>query len=132
MKKSLKVFGLGLSLILTIITIPSHAATVVNGAQCPKTGASLTVKVKGVSKIYVCGINPAFPQATLKTWTLKTCGTYLSAASKQQDSINQELPLVAIMTEPDKTTYTNQINAAQTKLTGVIAAIKKNHCAAGL
>jgi hypothetical protein len=131
MKKA-SVMALGITLLLAIIAAPAHAGSVVNGAPCAKSGATLTVKTKGASKVYSCGINPALPQATIKTWTLKGCGTYLAAAAKQQDSINQELPLVAIMAEPDKTTYTTQLKESQSKLDSVVATIKKNYCAAGL
>ena len=110
----------------------AHASSIVNGSACTKAGATSTVKVKGTNKAYICKVNPSIAGASSVTWTLKTCLSYWAAAQNSQDSINQQRSLVSSMTEPDKTTYTKQLNASQASLDKVIAAIKANHCKAGL
>ena len=132
MKKSIPYLVAALALILCGFAGTAHAASIVNGAACSKAGASSTVKVKGVSKAYICKINPSVAGASSPTWTLKTCLSYWAAAQNSQDSINQQRSLVSSMSEPDKTTYTKQLNASQVSLDKVIAAIKANHCKAGL
>ena len=132
MKKSAFSLLASVSLILGGFASTAHAASIVNGAACSTAGASSTVKVKGVSKAYICKINPAVAGASAPTWTLKTCLSYWAAAQNSQDSINQQRSLVSSMSEPDKTTYTKQLNASQASLDKVIAAIKANHCKAGL
>ena len=115
----------------------AHAATVKNGVACAKSGASTTVLVKGVKSTYICAVNPASVSAPSvakggKTWTLKTCISYYAAAKGQQENINQQLPLVAVMSEPDKSTYTKQLNDSQASLMKVFAAIENNYCKKGL
>jgi hypothetical protein len=132
MKKSISSLVAALALILCGFASTAHAASIVNGAACSTPGASSTVKVKGVSKAYICKINPAVAGASAPTWTLKTCLSYWAAAQNSQDSINQQRSLVSSMSEPDKTTYTKQLDASQASLNKVIAAIKANHCKAGL
>ena len=132
MKKPILSLGAALALILCGFASTAHAASIVNGAACSTAGASSTVKVKGVSKAYICKINPAVAGASAPTWTLKTCLSYWAAAQNSQDSINQQRSLVSSMSEPDKTTYTKQLNTSQASLDKVIAAIKANHCKAGL
>jgi Na+/H+-dicarboxylate symporter len=131
-KKSLVGLFVGALLASMGTATVARGATIVNGTFCAKAGATTTVKVKGVSKVYSCRIDPLKPMATLTTWTLKTCVTYLAAAKNSQDSINQQRSLVQAMSEPDKTTYTKQLDASQASLDKVIAAIKTNHCKAGL
>ena len=132
LKKSLATLIVSALLASTSLTTVAQGATIVNGTNCAKAGATTTVKVKGVSKVYSCRINPLAPMASITTWTLKTCVTYLAAAKNSQDSINQQRSLVQAMSEPDKTTYTKQLDASQASLDKVIAAIKTNHCKAGL
>ena len=132
MKKSIPYLVAALALILCGFAGTAHAASIVNGAACSKAGASSTVKVKGVSKAYICKINPSVAGASAPTWTLKTCLSYWAAGQNSQNSINQQRSLVSSMSEPDKTTYTKQLNASQVSLDKVIAAIKANHCKAGL
>lgn len=102
-----------------------------NGVPCGSSKASVTVKVKGVNKIYSCALNPGV-DLKVPTWTLKTCLSYWSAAKNSQDSISQQRSLVQSMSEPDKTTYNKQLDASQAQLDKVTAAIKTNHCKAGL
>jgi hypothetical protein len=90
------------------------------------------VKVKGVSKTYICKINPAVDGAVTPTWTLKTCLSYWAAAQNSQDSINQQRSLVKSMSEPNKTTYSKQLDGSQAQLDKVTGAIKANHCKVGL
>ena len=123
---------LGAAMISIGLAVPSSAATVVNGKACPKVGASTTFKVNGVSKTYLCRVNPSVVGATNATWTLKTCITYWAAAAASQKSIDDQLALVKVMSEPDKTTYTNQLADSQKKLDTVKAAIIANHCKVGL
>ena len=114
------------------LTAVAHAASISNGAKCAKAGASSIVKVKGVSKTYICKINPTVTNAKTPSWTLKTCLNYWVAAQDNQDSINQQRDLVQLMTDPDKTNYNKQLNASQVSLNKVITAIKANYCRAGL
>jgi hypothetical protein len=132
LKKSVTTLFVGVLLASTSFIASAHATSITNGAACAKAGATTTVKVKGVSKAYVCKLNPALASATKQTWTLKTCLTYWSAAQGQQASIDQQLPLISIMNEPDKTTYTNQLKDAQTQLDKVKATIISNYCKLGL
>ena len=110
----------------------ASAATIVNGIACSKANAVSTVKVKGVSKIYICKINPSVAGATKTTWILKTCISYWAAAAASQKSIDDQMALVKVMSEPDKTTYTNQLADSQKQLDKVKGAIISNHCKAGL
>jgi hypothetical protein len=110
----------------------SAQAAISNGITCAKPGSTTVVKVKGATKVYLCGINPALPNATVSTWTLKTCKTYLATAKQQQAGLDQEAPLIAAMSGTDKVAATNELNKAQKQLDKVIAAIKENHCKAGL
>ena len=90
------------------------------------------MKVKGVSKAYICKINPAVTGAKTPTWTLKTCLSYWATAQNSQNSIKEQRSLVQSMSEPDKTTYNKQLDGSQAQLDKVIAAIKANHCKVGL
>ena len=110
----------------------THAAAISNGVACAKAGSSTTVKVKGVSKVYLCTGNPSVTGVKGLEWTLKTCVSYWAAAKNSQDSINQQRSLVNSMSEPDKTTYTKQLDVSQRSLDKVIASIKVNHCKVGL
>ena len=132
LKKSVAIFFVSALLASTGLTTFAHAATISNGAACAKAGASTTVKVKSMSKVYICKVNPAIAGATTPTWTLKTCLSYWAAAQNSQDSINQQRSLVSSMSEPDKTTYTKQLAVSQGSLNKVIAAIQANHCKVGL
>ena len=113
-------------------TYSAHAAAIVNGSGCSKAGIFTTAKVKGVSKSYLCTTNPSPSGAKGLTWTLKTCVSYWAAAKNSQDSINEQRSLVSAMSEPDKTTYTKQLDASQASLNKVFAAITANHCKTGL
>ena len=132
LKKSVATLFVSALLVSTGISTVAHAATISNGSACAKSGASTIVKVKGVSKAYICKINPAVTGATTPTWTLKTCLSYWAAAQNSQDSINQQRSLVKSMSEPDKTTYNKQLDVSQAQLDKVVAAIKTNHCKVGL
>ena len=132
LKKSFTTLVISLFLTSAGITAVAHAATISNGAACAKASASTTVKVKGVSKTYICKINPAIEGATAKTWTLKTCISYWAAAQNSQSSITDQRNLVRVMSEPDKTTYSAQLDASQAELDKVKAAIVSNHCKKGL
>jgi hypothetical protein len=136
-KKSIISVGICLAVLSMGLSTSAHAAAIKNGVACAKSGAITTVSVKGVKNTYICRVNPAFaynPNITKggKTWTLKTCVTYYAQALSQQDNINQQRPLVALMSEPDKTTYTKQLDDSQANLTKVIAAIENNYCKTGL
>jgi hypothetical protein len=132
LKRSLSALFVSAVLVSAGLNTAAHAASVTNGAACAKAGAQTTVKVKGVSKTYTCHINPAVAGATAPTWTLKTCVSYWAAAKNSQDSIDQQRSLVQSMSEPDKTTYTKQLDASQASLDKVKAAIVSNHCKKGL
>ena len=131
-KRSLSALFVSVVFVSAGLSTATHAASVSNGAACAKAGASTTVKVKGVSKVYLCRVNPSVAGATARTWTLKTCVSYWAAAQNSQDSIDQQRSLVQSMSEPDKTTYTKQLDGSQASLDKVKAAIVSNHCKAGL
>ena len=115
-----------------LVASGAQAATIKNGVACAKAGASSTVKVGTVAKTYICKINPAVVGSTKTTWTLKTCISYWASAKNSQDSIDQQNSLIQAMSEPDKTTNTNQLKASQDALNQVKAQILANHCKAGL
>jgi len=116
----------------------ANAATAVkNGVTCAKSGTSTTVTVKGVKKTYICTVNPAAatnPNVAKsgKTWTLKTCVSYYAAYKSNQQSIDDQRSLVNVMTEPDKSTYTKQLDDSEASLVKVLSAIEQNHCKTGL
>jgi hypothetical protein len=130
-KKSVTSIVIGLLLASSGALSIASAATVKNGGSCTPFGKSVTVKVKNVSKVYVCGSNPSIATPN-QGWVLKTCKSYYTAYKNSQDSIDQQRSLVNSMSEPDKTTYTKQLDASQAALNKVLAAINKNHCKAGL
>lgn len=136
-KKLVGVFCLMVALSSIGIAASAQAVAIKNGVACSKSGATTQVTVKGAKSTYICTVNPAAasnPNIAKKglTWTLKTCVTYYTQAKSQQDNINQELPLVALMSEPDKTTYSAQLADSQAKLMKVFAAIESNYCKTGL
>ena len=138
MKKSVITAVISLSLLTGTIATTAHAAAAIkNGVACAKSGASTVVTVKGVKKTYICTVNPAAagnPNIAKggKTWTLKTCVSYYAAYKGNQQSIDDQRSLVGVMTEPDKTNYTKQLDASQASLMHVLAAIENNHCKTGL
>ena len=70
MKKSIVAITLGALLSLGIFATPASAASVKNGVNCSKAGA--TTKVG--AKIYRCAKNP-YVKPTQNTWTLRGCLT---------------------------------------------------------
>jgi hypothetical protein len=138
LKKSVVSLILGVAISSTSFFVGANAASVVkNGVACAKSGATTVVTFKGVKSTYLCTTNPAAASnpniaKSGKTWTLKTCVTYYAAAQSQQDIINQQLPLIALMSEPDKSTYGTQLKASQAKLMRVFATIENNYCKTGL
>jgi hypothetical protein len=126
-----------LALAFASLCLTANAATVKNGVTCPKSGASTVVTAKGVKNTYICTTNPASatnPNIAKggKTWTLKTCVTYYAAYKGNQQSIDDQRSLVNVMSDPDKTTYTKQLDASQASLMKVLAAIENNYCKTGL
>ena len=126
-----------LAIAFASVGFTANAATVKNGIACPKSGASTVVTVKGAKNTYICTINPASatnPNIAKggKTWTLKTCVSYYAAYKGNQQSIDDQRSLVNVMSEPDKTTYTKQLDASQASLMKVLAAIENNYCKTGL
>jgi hypothetical protein len=129
--------ALVLALVLGTSGFSASAATVKNGVACPKVGATSLASVKGVKKIYVCTTNPAAagnPNIAKSglTWTLKTCVSYYAAYLGNQKSIDDQRSLVRVMNEPDKSTYTKELDASQANLIKVLAAIENGHCKTGL
>ena len=126
-----------LTFALASVGFTASAATVKNGVVCPKAGANTVLSVKGVKNTYICTINPAaagnpnIAKGGL-TWTLKNCVSYYAAYKGNQKSIDDQRALVSLMSEPDKTTYTKQLDASQANLIKVLAAIENNYCKSGL
>lgn len=110
----------------------AQAASISNGVKCAKVGVVTSVSVKGVSKAYICKVNPTLPGALIPTWTLKTCISYWAQAQQSQQSINDQRSLINVMTEPDKTNYAKQLDASQASLNKVLDSITANHCRRGL
>ena len=110
----------------------AHATAIANGAACADKGTTMSVKVKGVSKVYVCAVNPIATSGAPATWVLKNCLSYWNSALGQQSNIAQQQALVNVMTEPDKTHYNAQLKASQAQLDKVKAAIRTNWCKTGL
>jgi hypothetical protein len=126
-----------LALSFASLGFTANAATVKNGVACPKSGAITVVTVKGAKNTYICTTNPASatnPNIAKggKTWTLKTCVSYYAAYKGNQQSIDDQRSLVNVMSDPDKTTYTKQLDASQASLIKVLAAIENNYCKTGL
>jgi hypothetical protein len=137
LKKSIILVSTILALAMLGVISPANAATIKNGVACSKSGASTIVSVKGIKKTYLCTINPAAagnPNIAKggKTWTLKTCVTFYAAYKSNQQSIDDQRSLVMVMNEPDKSTYTKQLDASQSSLMTVLSAIENNHCKMGL
>jgi len=132
MKKTAIFFLASLTLSLSSTVGTAHAVAISNGKSCVNVSSMITVKVKGVSKTYICKVNPSIAGASKPTWTLKTCLSYWAAAQNSQDSITQQRSLVSSMTEPDKTTYSKELDRSQASLDKVITSILANHCKAGL
>jgi len=126
----------GLILTSSALTV-AHAATISNGVACAKSGASLSVKAKGVSKTYICTVNPAAasnPNIAKdgKTWTLKTCVTYYAQYRSAYDSLKNQRDVINLLQEPDKTTAMKGYTDGMISLTKTLAAIENNHCKKGL
>jgi len=138
LKKSVVVVSTILAVVmLGVIISPANSATIKNGVPCSKSGASTIVSVKGIKKTYLCTVNPAAaanPNIAKggKTWTLKTCVSFYAAYKSNQQSIDDQRSLVMVMNEPDKSTYTKELDASQSSLTRVLSAIETNHCKMGL
>ena len=137
-QKAAVVLSINLVFVATGFVAPAHAAaTVKNGVACSKLGSSTTVTIKAVKKIYICTVNPAAagnPNVAKggNTWTLKTCVSYYAAYKSNQKAIDDQRSLVSLMGEPDKSTYTTQLNNSQANLMQVLASIENNHCKTGL
>jgi cytochrome c peroxidase len=136
-KKSAIAIMMTVAMFSTGMTAAAHAATVKNGVPCAKSGATTVVTLKKIKNTYICTTNPAAatnPNVAKsgKTWTLKTCVTYYAAYKSNQQSIDDQRALVNVMTEPDKTTYTKQLDDSQASLIKVLSAIEQNYCKAGL
>lgn len=115
----------------------ANAASISNGVACAKSGASTSVKVKNVSKTYICTVNPAAasnPNVAKggKTWTLKTCVTYYAQYRSAYDSLKNQLDVINLLQEPDKTTAMTGYTEGITSLNKTLAAIENNHCKKGL
>jgi len=121
----------------TSLTVGAHAATISNGSACAKSGSSTIVKVKGVSKTYICTINPAAAgnpniAKSGKTWTLKTCLTYYAQYKTYLKNLNDQKDLINILTEPDKSDAMKGYNDGVVSLNRTLASIENNHCKTGL
>jgi hypothetical protein len=127
-KKSFVIVCLSALLASSALAEDAHAVSVANGVGCVKSGASTTVKVKGLNKVYICTGNPSVAGVKGLEWTLKTCVSYWAAAKNSQNSIDEQRSLVSSMTEPDRSTYGKQLDASQAQLDKVKAAIVSNYC----
>ena len=70
MKKSIATISLGVLLAAGFYALPASAASVKNGVNCAKAGASAKVG----SKTYRCAKNP-YVKPERNTWTLRGCLT---------------------------------------------------------
>jgi hypothetical protein len=137
LKKSVAILFVSAVLTTTGLTAAAHALTVSNGAACAKVGASTIVKVKGVSKTYVCTTNPAAagnPNIAKagKTWTLKTCLTFYAQYKTYLKNLTDQKDLINLLSEPDKTNAMTGYKDALVSLDHTLASIENNHCKTGL
>ena len=121
----------------TSVISSANAVTISNGAACAKSGASTTVKVKGVSKTYICTINPAAAGnpniiKSGRTWTLKTCITYYAQYKNYLKNLNDQKDLINLLAEPDKTNAMKGYDDGVVSLNKTLASIENNHCKIGL
>jgi hypothetical protein len=137
LKKSVATLFVAALLAATGITASAHAASIVNGTPCAKTSATTTVKVKGVSKAYICTINPAAAGnpniiKSGRTWTLKTCVSYYAQYKSYLKNLNDQKDLINLLAEPDKTNAMKGYDDGVVSLNKTLASIENNHCKTGL
>jgi hypothetical protein len=137
LKKSVATLFIAALCASTSLTPSANAVTISNGKACAKSGVSTIVKTKGVSKTYICTINPAAagnPNIVKggRTWTLKTCITYYAQYVSFLKNLNDQKDLISILTEPDKTDAMKGYNEGLVSLNKTLASIENNHCKAGL
>jgi hypothetical protein len=148
LKKTVATVFVSALLATTSLVTPSHAATITNGAACAKAGASTTVKVKGVSKVYKCAFNPllngipssltATPSASpspsptvstpvVNTWTSSSCLTAYAKYKEIMDTLTGNISLFS--SQPSALAQLLQtIKTTQSYL----VPMRANQCKAGL
>ncbi len=122
MKKSLVAASIGVLLTTGIYATPSNAATVKNGVNCSKAGA--TTKVG--TKVYRCAKNP-YVKPSRNTWTLRGC---LTAYAMWKDAKEQYADWVDLAklagAEGQKT-----MDELQASITDLEATMKEVACKRG-
>ena len=122
MKKSLVAASIGVLLATGLYATPSSAATVKNGVNCSKAGA--TTKVG--TKVYRCAKNP-YVKPTRNTWTLRGC---LTAYAMWKDAKEQYADWVDLAklagAEGQKT-----MDELQASITDLEATMKEVACKRG-
>jgi hypothetical protein len=113
------------------------AATVKNGASCPKLNATTIVSVKGVKNTYICRVNPAAAAnpniaKSGRTWTLKTCVSYYAQYQTAFDNLKAQLDMINLLSGQDKTDAMKGYNDGMTSLNHTLAVIENNYCKTGL
>ena len=110
MKKSIATISLGVLLAAGFYALPSSAASVKNGVNCAKAGASAKVG----SKTYRCAKNP-YVKPERNTWTLRGC---LTAYAMWKDAKEQYADWVdlAKIAGPDGQKTMDELQASITDL----------------
>lgn len=110
MKKSIATISLGVLLAAGFHALPASAASVKNGVNCAKAGASAKVG----SKTYRCAKNP-YVKPERNTWTLRGC---LTAYAMWKDAKEQYADWVdlAKIAGPDGQKTMDELQASITDL----------------
>ena len=122
MKKSIATISLGVLLAAGFYALPASAASVKNGVNCAKAGASAKVG----SKTYRCAKNP-YVKPERNTWTLRGC---LTAYAMWKDAKEQYADWVDLAklagAEGQKT-----MDELQASITDLEATMKEVACKRG-
>ena len=110
MKKSIATIALGVLIAAGFYALPASAASVKNGVNCAKAGASAKVG----SKTYRCAKNP-YVKPERNTWTLRGC---LTAYAMWKDAKEQYADWVdlAKIAGPDGQKTMDELQASITDL----------------
>ncbi len=122
MKKSLIAVSLGALLSIGMYATPANAATIKNGVNCSKAGA--TTKVG--TKTYRCAKNP-YVKPTRTTWTLRGCLTAYAMWKDAKQQYEDWVDLAKLAgAEGDKT-----MQELQTSITELEDTMKNVACKRG-
>ncbi len=122
MKKLLSALSIILMTNSILISVPAHSATVKNGVNCSKAGA--TTKVG--TKTYRCAKNP-YVKPSKTTWTLRGCLTAYAMWKDAKEQYAEWIDLAKLAgAEGQKT-----MDELQTSITELEATMKDVACKRG-